>query len=273
MKFLRNNMQSQFMPSNYELSQEDMLKSATNSTAEPTADTATGSSLIQPAGYPRREDMWDITKIGTHDIYDFKIPKTTNHPVVAISPANTPSTPAKKETEVRFKAETRLNYDQYNYDDVERKSQVDLLWSGPQWQVEKLLMDIGFANIKDGALQSNNDYVIRTYLLNNGQDGSLREYTTLRSEHINVIMYNYPDQSIDEPSTLEFICKQSGELYYIEILIADFSITLDIPVNPLKFSAEYLRRVLLIGGKFFVNKKQLKKKQLKKARFNELDTV
>jgi hypothetical protein len=245
MKFLRNNMQTQFMPSNYELSQEDMPKSDTTSTAKRTT-----------------EDAWDIVKIDTHDIHDFKIPNMNNRRRGIFATNFTPhSTPAKEDaTEVRFNAETRLNYDQYNYDDVECKSQVDLLWSGPQWQVEKLLMDIGFANINGVKLQSNNDYIVGMYLLNNGQDGSLREQMLWRSKHINVIMYNYPDQSTDEPSTLEFICKQSGELYYIEILIADFSITLDIPVNPFKFSAEYLRRVLLIGGKFIVNRKSINKK-------------
>ena len=116
-------------------------------------------------------------------------------------------------------------------------------------------MDIGFASARCVKIHADNDSVAKTFALNNGQDGSLREQSSRRTQQVKSIMYNYPDQSTDEQSSVVFICRPSGQLYYIEILVADFSVTLDVPVNPLKFSADYLRRVLLVGGKFSVNKK------------------
>ena len=150
--------------------------------------------------------------------------------------------------------ESDPSYSHYDYKDVIIQPQTELLWSGPHWQIEKLLMDIAFAEDVCVNNEEINQQIVRTILLNNGQDGSVREYACCQSKRITDIQYNYPDQRIDEHSSVAFSFKKVAKLFYVSIIISNFTVTLDVPINPKRFCFDYLKKVLSLGGTFQIDR-------------------
>ena len=92
-------------------------------------------------------------------------------------------------------------------------------------------MDITFSQESCVEINTNDDTIIKTILLNNGQDGSFKEYSSIKMSRVINIHYNYPDQELDDPSSITFTFKRVADQYFIVIIISDFSVILDVPIN------------------------------------------
>ena len=266
MKFLRINMDNQFAPSNFDSS---ILDESSGDSSQELAQTVDAPAVrFAPMPKFQRKQLSGKNKfqaihIESNNINEFKIPeKPKLNP-----PAPRPSVPrtnhiSNVDVEVRQEHQrvqpmpkpVEFDYNQFNYEHIELKPQTKLLWSGSHWQIEKLLMDISFAKSVCINVDETNEIVIRTVNLNNGQDGSFKEYISKKLRKVTEIQYNYPDQSIDEHSSIAFSFRKVGQLYYIVIVITDFTVTLDAPINPQRFCVEYLKRVLATGGTFAIDK-------------------
>ena len=199
-----------------------------------------------------RTTTFRVMHIKSDDVQDFEIPSQTSlNDDGRCDDVNNGDT---NNIDCKELPNSGSDYSDYDYETAISKPQTDLLWSGPHWQIEKLLMDIAFAEDVCVNSEDVDEQIIKTILLNNGQDGSVREYACSRSKVIVDIRYNYPDQRIDEHSSVAFSFKKLSGLYYVSIIISDFTVTLDVPINPEKFCFDYLKRVLSIGGTFKIDK-------------------
>ena len=283
MKFLRINMENQFVPSNLNPSinrasddsdseSEYEIESDVNSRNSTDPD---GNISFRPMPRAERKNLngkmgFQAIHIESTHVNDFKIPtrpppqpqpelrdsKNVEQTRPAHSVTNVDVEVIRREPErvPLVQKRSEIDYSRFNYDNVKLKPQTRLLWSGPHWQIEKLLMDIAFSNDIFVGADESGDVVTRTVLLNSGQDGSFKEYISRKQRKVTEIQYNYPDQSVDDSSSIAFLLKKVGQLYYIVIVITDFTVTLDLPVNPERFCVNYLKRVLHTGGKFTIDK-------------------
>jgi len=265
-------MENQFAPSNFDSSKSG--ESYDDSNQELEDDNFDAPAVrFKPMPKPQRKQVhgrngFQAIHIESDEIHEFKIPVRQKeqprpydgnpravrippqHSVsdvnveVAQEPARPPPMPKPVEPD----------YNQFNYEHIDLKPQTKLLWSGPHWQIEKLLMDITFARDVVVNIDDSGDTVLRTIVLNNGQDGSFKEYISKKQRKVTEIQYNYPDQSFDEHSSIAFSFKKIGQMYYVVIVITDFTVTLDVPINPQRFCVDYLKRVLHTGGTFTIDK-------------------
>lgn len=272
MKFLRINMENQFAPSNFGSSKPGEPYDDDDN-EEYDEDHQDSQVRFKPMPKIQRKtvsgrDGFQAIHIESNEVHEFKIPVKpkepprpyNNNPRAVRMPAPPPNSDVDVEV---IQEQTRPppmpkpvepDYNQFNYEHIELKSQTNLLWSGPHWQIEKLLMDITFAQPALVNVDDSGDTVLRTIVLNNGQDGSFKEYISKKQRKVTEIQYNYPDQSLDEHSSIAFSLRKIGQMYYLVIVITDFTVTLDAPINPQRFCVDYLRRVLHVGGTFTIDK-------------------
>ena len=215
MKFLRISMEGQFRPS-----------------------PGGGDTSMVPGGHPAPVDPArgaGMTVVSSQHVRDFDI----REHIGAAQPASFGSveSPWMRPEE----PQERKIVPVLDYRDEPRRSQTSLLWTGPHWQVEKLLMDIGLA-----AQEPDGDCVV----LNDGQDGVIREVVSAETGAVVSLRYNYPHQARGEPSTVLFSCVRPGDTSRIRLTFSGFAVILSSPVNPQLLGANYLRRVLLHGGEF-----------------------
>ena len=256
MEFVRSNNEIQFIPSN-------LLSGKSDNESERNIESYRQYFDSQVIGFRpndklnsstmTRPNSFRVMHIESDHVQDFEIPfhlvQDDSH-----SDSKMNSIDSNDLEEHTSLCESVQDYSEYNYENVTVQPQTKLLWSGSHWQIEKLLMDIAFAEDICVSSEEFDQRTIRTILLNNCQDGSIREYKCCKSNKITDIQYNYPDQLIDEHSTVAFSFKKVSELYYISMIVADFSVTLDVPINPDKFCFDYLKRVLSIGGTFYIDR-------------------
>ena len=255
MEFAGSINESQFIPSN-------LLSKKSKNGSDHDIESYKQYFDNQVIGFRPRTDLNGLTSerttsfrvmhIKSDDVEDFEIPFQTglneaDHSILA----NNDDADDLNHTE---SCNSEPDYSDYDYETAVVKPQTRLLWSGPHWQIEKLLMDIAFSEDTCVNSEETDEQIIRTILLNNGQDGSVREYVCSQSKKIVDIQYNYPDQRIDEHSSVAFSFKKLSNLYYVSIIISNFVVILDVPINPKKFCFDYLKRVLSIGGTFQIDK-------------------
>ena len=264
MKFIRTNGDDQFSPSNFELgkSNNTILESYKESYRKNFNDGFNGfkPSSKRRSNDAERQGEFRMMHIEFDEVWEFEVPIKTNRDVSSneaeFGKYPTRCMGSNMETDMLRESSmsNNVDYNEFNYESLPLKSQTMLLWSGPHWQIEKLLMDITFSQDTCVNVDESGENIVKTLLLNNGQDGSIREHSSHKFNKVIEIQYNYPDQNIDEPSNVTFSFKKTAQLYYVVIAIADFTVTLDVPINPQKFCFEYLKRVLHVGGTFTIDK-------------------
>ena len=259
MKFIRTNGGNQFSPSDSKL--ENLNHTALKSYTKTLNDDFVGfrPATKQQSNNIERHGDFRMMHIEFDEVWEFEVPIKTNKDVtsndVEIEQYPIRYMGTNMETDMlRESTTSNIDYNEFNYENISIKPQTMLLWSGPHWQIEKLLMDITFSQYTCVNVDESGENIARTILLDNGQDGSIREYASHKFNKVIEIQYNYPDQNIDEPSSVIFSFKKTAQLYYVVIAIADFTVTLDVPINPQKFCFEYLKRVLHVGGTFTIDK-------------------
>lgn len=260
MKFIRTNGDDQFSPSNFE------LEKSNDTVLEPYIKAVNDDfigfkpSSKQPSKNIERQGEFRMLHIEFDEVWEFTVPIKTNSDAssnnIEFGEYSTRCKESNMETDMLQESSipNNVDYNEFNYESILVKPQTILLWSGPHWQIEKLLMDITFSQDTCVNVDESGENIVKTLLLNNGQDGSIREHSSHKFNKVIEIQYNYPDQNIDEPSNVTFSFKKTAQLYYVVIAIADFTVTLDVPINPQIFCFEYLKRVLHVGGTFTVDK-------------------
>lgn len=199
-----------------------------------------GDTSMVPGGHPVPAGPGagaGTAEVSSQHVRDFDIREHIGAAQVASFRSAEPSIPAAPE-----ELQERKIVPVLDYRDEPRRSHTRLLWTGPHWQVEKLLMDVGLA-----AQERGDDRVVA---LNDGQDGVIREVVSAETGAVVSLRYNYPHQARGEPSTVVFSCVRAGDTSRIGLTFSDFAVILSSPVNPQLLGANYLRRVLLHGGEF-----------------------
>ena len=126
-----------------------------------------------------RTTRFRVMHIKSDDVQDFEIPfqKGLNDTDFSILVNNDDA----NDLNYKKSCNSEPDYSDYDYETV--LINLDkLLWSGPHWQIEKLLMDIAFSEDTCVNSEEKDEQIIRTMLLNNGQDGSVREYVCCQSK-------------------------------------------------------------------------------------------
>ena len=193
-----------------------------------------------PGGHPPPADPVGgagMTVVSSQHVRDFDIREHIGAVPVASFRSVESSSPAPPEGRQERKAVSALDYRA-----EPDRSHTRLLWAGPHWKVEKLLMDIGLA-----AQEPDGDHAV---VLNDGQDGTIYEVLSAETGAVISLRYNYPHQARGEPSTAVFSCVRVGKAGYVRLTFSGFAVRLSLPVDPTLLSAGYLRRVLLHGGNF-----------------------